>query len=432
MATARPSNATPGNQHASPHETTPEQQAKIRLVFQSELGTPQVQLINVESTVLYNALSTKRHADVDAEDDGSFHSEVLKNAIDLLQRLHRCAPLYLKMAAGYRQRVANFFAKEVFCRTFCSDIEGFDNKDNPRAWIDVFHFFQAMKKIWDGSLLGGLKVSGRDVAAVGFDARDEVAKSETRTRKGAVLWALMGLASKDIDRYGSAEHETWCVEAAVRVGMWRERLKEDKDSLFRLPVEDGWGSHSDDVLPERDDDAMKLFEELETKLRAFYLKCKEKMPEQAIVLPEIPKELPARAVTPEADQEDDNRDQQGPEEITQRDGTGEEMTFETSIPHHIWQVLFPEKNPQEGLVPKSSITHHTDLENEVPSKNVPQKNGHNQKTFTLFTHEHPTLQKIITKDPKESIRPVDHSGKALERAMERIYSVLRANGLEPA
>lgn len=255
MATARPPEATPVNEHASPHGTTPEQQARIRLVFQSELGTPQAQLIKVESAVLFDALSTRRHADLDAEDDGTLRSEVLKNAIDLLQRFHSCAPLYPKMAAGRRQRVANFFAKEVFCRTFCADIEGFDNRDNPRAWIDVFHFFQAMKKIWDGSLLGGLRVSGRNVAAVGFDARDEVAKSETRTRKGAVLWALMGLVSKDIEEHGMTEHETWCVEAAVRVGMWRKRLKfkKGRDSLFRLPVVDDWDNYSDDVLPERDD-----------------------------------------------------------------------------------------------------------------------------------------------------------------------------------
>lgn len=252
MATGRPPETAPGNKQASTQATTPEQQANIRLVFQSELGIAQAQLIKVESTVLYNALSTKRHADIDAEDDGSLHSEVLKNAIDLLQRFHRCAPLYLKMAAGHRQRNNNFFAKDIFCRTFCSDIKGFDNKDNPRAWIDVFHFFQAMKKIWDGSLLGGLRMSNRDVVAAGFEARDEVAKAETRSRKGVVLWELMGLASKAIDRNGNTKPRTWCVEAAVRLGMWRKRLKEDSDSLFHLPVEDYWGNHSD-FLPHPDD-----------------------------------------------------------------------------------------------------------------------------------------------------------------------------------
>lgn len=253
MAKAGPPKAASGNEHASPHATTPEQQANVRFVFQSELGIAHAQLINVESTVLYNALSTKRSADVDAEDNGSFHSEVLKNAIDLLQRFHRCAPLYLKMDKDYSKRNFNFFAKDIFCRTFCSDIKGFDNKDNPRSWVDVFHFFQAMKKIWDSSLLGGLEVSGRHVAAVSFDARDEVAKSATRTRKGAVLWELMGLASKDIERYGCTKPETWCVEAAVRLGMWRKRLREDMRSLFCLPVEDDWGNLSDDVLPERND-----------------------------------------------------------------------------------------------------------------------------------------------------------------------------------
>lgn len=250
----RPPETAPGNKQASPQATTPEQQAQIRLVFQSELGTAHAQLIKVESTVLYNALTTKRHPDLDAEDDGTLHSEVLKNAIDLLQRFHRCAPLYLKMGAaagaGHRQRNNNFFAKDIFCRTFCSDIEGFDNRDNPRAWIDVFHFFQAVKKVWDGSLLGGLKVSARDMVAAGFDARDEVAKAGTRSRKGAVLWELMGLTSKAVDRYGNTEPETWCIEAAVRIGMWRKRLKEDGASLFRLPVVDDWGNHSDDVLPE--------------------------------------------------------------------------------------------------------------------------------------------------------------------------------------
>lgn len=248
---ARPPEAKAVDEQASAQGTTPEQQANIRLVFQSEFGLAHVQYITVESTVLYNALTTKRHADLDAQDDGSPHSEVLKNTIDLLQRLHRCAPLYLKMGAGHIKRNSNFFAKEVFCRTFCGDIDGFDNKANPRAWIDVFHFFKAMKTLWDGSLLGGLKVSARHVAAASYDAREELAKAEARSRKGAVLWELMGLASKDIDRYGSTRFDTWCVEAAVRVGMWRKVLKEDKASLFRLPVQADWGNHSDDVLPER-------------------------------------------------------------------------------------------------------------------------------------------------------------------------------------
>lgn len=245
MATAGPPNAAAGNETASPW-TTPEQQAKIRHVFQSELVISQSQLINVESVVLYNALSTRRHADVDAEDDGSFHSEVLKNTIDLLHRFHRCAPLYLKMEAGHTKRFAIFFAKELFCRFFCSDIEGFDNQKTPGVWVDVFHFFHALKEIRDANLPALF-----NVFAI-FNAREEIAKSEGYSRKGAVLWELMGLASKDIDKSGRTGYETWCVEAAVRVGTWRKRLREDRDTLFRLPVEDGWGNHSDDVLPERD------------------------------------------------------------------------------------------------------------------------------------------------------------------------------------
>ncbi|KKY33737.1 hypothetical protein UCDDA912_g06291 [Diaporthe ampelina] len=374
MATAtRPPEATPGDEQASIQGTTPEQQASIRLVFQSELGIANVQLIKVESTVLYNALTIERHADIDAQDDGSFHSEVVKNAIHLLQRFHRCAPLYLKMDAGHTKRNSNFFAKEIFCRTFCSDIEGFDNKDNPRAWIDVFHFFQAMKRLWDGSLLGGLKISGRDVAAASYDAREELAKARTRTRKGAVLWELMGLASKDIDRYGSTSFDTWCVEAAVRVGMWRKRLQEDKGSLFRLPVEDDWVNHSDDVLPEPILDALKLFKKLETKFRAFHIKCNEQMPEQATVLPEIPSKAPSRAATAETDQENATHHQQDLQEITQRDGTSEEMTPKMTVTHELQRDSIPQKFIQQNLIPKKSIPQLTIPQEAITHKPTPQR-----------------------------------------------------------
>lgn len=259
MATAGPSQAAPNAEHALPYETTPKRRDQIRLVFQEEFRVPVNQKINVETTILYNALSTKRHADIDNQDDGSFHSEVLKNSIDLLQRFYRCAPLYLKVDSGHRQRNNNFFAKDIFCRTFCPDIDGFDNKDNPRAWLDVFHFFNAIKEIWDKSSFGGREVSEKErIAAMCYTHGDITRKGPTSSRKGALLWELMGLASKAVDKEGTKISETWCVEAAVRIGLWQKTLKQDKDSLFRLPVDDDWGNHSDDVLPERDEGNINL------------------------------------------------------------------------------------------------------------------------------------------------------------------------------
>lgn len=255
MAAAEPLQTTTGRSPDSPRLTTTEsERASIRDVFQAELSVAHVELIRVNSTILYNALATKRHADIDAQDDGSFHSEVLKNAIDLLQRLNRCAPLFPKMDITRKDHNSNFFAKVVFCRTFCCDLEGFDCKHNPRAWIDVFKFFGAMGKIWDRSLFGGRKVSGQARVAAMIHARGDVApKAKTWTRKGELLWELMGRASEAYKRDNNKSFETWCVEAAVRVGSWRKKVKEDRASLFRLPVEDDWGKHSDDLLPEHDD-----------------------------------------------------------------------------------------------------------------------------------------------------------------------------------
>ncbi|KAL1857028.1 hypothetical protein Daus18300_010475 [Diaporthe australafricana] len=327
MATAKHHQATPTRPPDSPRfYTTQDERVSIRKVFKAELGVPYAKLISVNTTILYNALTTKRHADIDAEDDGSLRSEVLKNAIDLLQRFVRCAPLYLKLDSGSstdQEEGArdNFYAKDVFCRTFCRDIEGFDFVHYPDAWHDVFQFFTAMKRLWDRSLAGGRKVPGQARVAAMFDARGDVApKARPRSRKGALLWELMGLASEVEWRDGNKNFETWCVEAAVRIGSWRKKVKEDKDSLFRLPLEDDWGNHSDDLLPEHDDDAMKLFKELETKLRAFYVKCNKQMPEQRTALPAIAKKPSARTPTPEdISQEDGARDPTDPYETSTSD-----------------------------------------------------------------------------------------------------------------
>ncbi|KAJ0108482.1 hypothetical protein J7T55_002086 [Diaporthe amygdali] len=441
MATAGPSQAAPNAEHALPHETTPKQRDQIRLVFQEEFRVPVDQKINVETTILYNALSTKRHADIDDQDDGSFHSEVLKNSIDLLQRFYRCAPLYLKVDSGHRQRNNNFFAKDIFCRTFCPDIDGFDNKDNPRAWLDVFHFFHAMKEIWDRSLFGGREVSEKErIAAMCYTHGDVTRKGPTSSRKGALLWELMGLTSKAVDKEGTKISETWCVEAAVRIGLWQKRLKEDKDSLFRLPIDDDWGNHTDDLLPERDEDAMKLFKDLETKLRNFYVKCKEQMPEQVTVLPVI--ENPrARTTTPEIiNQEDGTRDQKDPEMI-QRGGASERSTPEMDFPRMISREFIPrttnrrypilQRSSPQHTIPQNKILQSTSPQRSIPPTPSPRQAIPQKKAFPHRAYQQAASRNIIIEDPRRFTAPIDPTSISLDQAKELITNVLRANGQEP-
>ncbi|KAI3390879.1 hypothetical protein diail_8457 [Diaporthe ilicicola] len=442
MAAAKLPQATPdGERDSPPFATTEDQRASIRNVFEAEFGVAHVQLIKVETAVLYKALCTRRHADTDDQDDGSLHSEVLKNSTDLLQRFHRCAPLYLKKDPGHRPRNNNFFAKEVFCRTFCHDIEGFDNRDNPRAWIDVFHFLGAMKKIWDLSLLGGRKVSGQaKVAAMLYAHGGITPKATTWTRKGALLWALMGRASEAIDRHGSTRFETWCVEATVRIGTWRKKLEDDKDSLFRLPVEDDWGNHPDEVLPERNNDAMKLFREMETKLRAFYMKCNEQMPEQRTAFPTIAKKLPTRADTPEnIGQDDGPHDQRDQDDIPQGDSTSEEeeMTPKMAFPRVTRRGLVTQKAARQMNVGERPMLQNGTSQEIISKRSNPQPTAsqmkaHQQNGYSHRPHPHALpSRKIITQDPRRSIAPSDPGFAELERAKAHITNVVRANGRQP-
>lgn len=171
---------------------------------------------------------------------------------------------------------------------------------------------------------------------------------------------------------------------------------------------------------------MELFQEMKEKFYAFYKKCEVQMPEQAIVLPEVPKKLPSRAATPEVDHEDDTRDKQELEDMIQGDGTSEEMTLEMTSPRPISR----QKTIQEGYTPKGSISHHVVIHNSTTSKSIPHKKPYIQKTLILRVHEQPTQRNIIiTKDPRKSIPLRDPS--ALKRAMELIANVLRANGMQP-
>lgn len=175
---------------------------------------------------------------------------------------------------------------------------------------------------------------------------------------------------------------------------------------------------------------MRLFQELKEKFHAFYEKCEEQMPEQATVFPDIPTKHPSRAATPEADQEDDTFDQQELEEMIQGDGTSEEMTIETTALQTIRREVSPERTIREGSMPKRFVPCHTIIQNDIPSRSIPQKRAYIQKTVTLRVHEQVTPRNIIiTKDPRKYVPLSDPS--ALRRAMELIANVVRANGMQP-
>lgn len=174
---------------------------------------------------------------------------------------------------------------------------------------------------------------------------------------------------------------------------------------------------------------MRLFLELKEKFHAFYKKCDEQMPEQATVFPDIPTKRPSRAATPEADQKDDTYDQKGLEEMAQGDGTSEEMIIEMTSPQTTWEDTSPEETIQESCIPKGFVPHHTVIQNDTTSNRIPQKRAYIQKTLILRLHEQPTPQNIvITRDPRQYIPFRDPS--ALNRAMELIANVVRANGIQ--
>lgn len=166
---------------------------------------------------------------------------------------------------------------------------------------------------------------------------------------------------------------------------------------------------------------MKLFRELEAKFRAFYLKCAEKMPEQATVLLEIYK-LP-RPATPEADQVNGTHDQKVPEEMIQRDGTSEEMTLDLNIQDTCRDV------PPQRSIPKKFIQ----IKNKAPQTTTLQKRAHRQRALTLRANEQLIPRaNIITQDPSKSTAPTRGAVRVtLEQAKELITGVLRANGREP-
>lgn len=154
-------------------------------------------------------------------------------------------------------------------------------------------------------------------------------------------------------------------------------------------------------------DAMKLFKALEAKFRAFYLKCAEKMPEQATVLPEI---------------RHSTHGHQSPEEMIQRDGTSEEMTLDSRI-----QDTCQDTPPQRSI-----LKEFIQIKNRAASSNISRKDAHRQRALTNRANEQLISRaNIITRDPGKSTAPRDAVRVTLEQAKELITGVLRANGREP-
>ncbi|ROW02021.1 hypothetical protein VPNG_07636 [Cytospora leucostoma] len=185
-------------------ETTIEQRIKVRNVFAVEYGGAYNEAIQVKTLELLNALLTKRLDDVDPEDDGSVHSEVLKNTIDLLQRFHLCAPTFPELGNAVpdnmKMNVHALFWKATFCKLFCDDIE---NMDAGKVWCDVRRFVLALKRIWDNDPEGGREVPAR--------AR---------------------------------------LIAAAMVSTWKKLSKDDKDAILRAPINEETRVYPKDVLPD--------------------------------------------------------------------------------------------------------------------------------------------------------------------------------------
>lgn len=268
-------------QGAAALATTVEERALIREIFATEFGGACTEDVEVRTPELFRALTIRRLGDLDRHDDGSLHSEVLKNTINLLQRFHLCAPVFprLGVGGGGRKTETNkttnidliipenmktnahaLFWRATFCRYFCADLDGLNAG---KVWYDVRRFVMALGKIWGNDPEGGREVSGRArltaAAMYGCWARP----ARQRGRKNALLWRLMGLASADLREEAWHQNmETWAVEVTARVGLWRRLVSDGGDSILRAPVCDGDGTRAypEYVLPEYSEGEYSYFE----------------------------------------------------------------------------------------------------------------------------------------------------------------------------
>lgn len=171
---------------------------------------------------------------------------------------------------------------------------------------------------------------------------------------------------------------------------------------------------------------MRLFKILETKLRNFYTKCDEQMPEQATVLSQIPGKVPARTAIPQTDQENVPHDQYDLEEIAQRDGTSEEMTPKITAAHDIQRAFTPQRLIKQNLIPKRFAPQKPTLQRATS-----QSKADHQRVLTRRRHERAIPRDIITKDPRKPSTPAEPAAITLEKAKELITDVLRVNSYKP-
>ncbi|KAK7729997.1 hypothetical protein SLS53_009112 [Cytospora paraplurivora] len=268
---ATPKSAPSASSGTAALETTIEQRIKVRNVFAVEFGGAYTEAVQVRTPELFNALVTKRFDDLHPGDDGSVHSEVLKNTIDLLQRFHLCAPTFPELGDAVpdnmKMNVHALFWKATFCKLFCDDIE---NMDAGKVWCDVRRFVLALKRIWDNDPDGGREVPARArlIAAAAYQHRP----AKTRSRKNTLLWQLspetcsipnpsqattdslrliLGMASVGLKEGTRHQNmETWAAETTARISTWKKLFKDDKDAILRSPIKEETRVYPKDVLPD--------------------------------------------------------------------------------------------------------------------------------------------------------------------------------------
>ena len=256
MATAKSSSPAPSREDAAADETLAEQRTLIRDVFAAEFGGAYIDAVNVKTPELFNALTARELGDLDAEDDGSPHSEVLKNTIGLLQRFHLCALTFPELGGGrgrvpdkMRTNVHALFWKTTFCEKFCGGGGGMEGLDAGKVWCDVRRFVVALKMIWDNDPDGGRPVPAR--ARLAAAALYPPQPPRKRGRKNALLWQLMGVASVGLrEDVRHRDMTTWAAETTARIGLWRRLFNADRDSILRGPINEDTRAYPKDVLPE--------------------------------------------------------------------------------------------------------------------------------------------------------------------------------------
>lgn len=255
MASTR--STSPASSGDATPETTDQERTLIREVFATEFGGTCINAVDVRSPELFNALTTRR-LDNDHDDNGSLHSRILKNSIDLLQRVQLAAPVFPVIraegasAAAVPENLGNnihlLFWRATFLRYFCDDIEGMDCS---KVWLDVRRFVMALKLIWEKHPGGGCPVPARTMLMAVSMMGGARRPARQRSRENALLWELMGMTSAALkEEARHREMETWSVEVTARAGLWRKLFKDRNRSTLCAPISEDTGAYPKDVLPE--------------------------------------------------------------------------------------------------------------------------------------------------------------------------------------